>query len=159
MNMRKRVKNSLLSSDYTVLFRNILSIGKTTMKLNQRLVIALFAASTGIFGFGSVASAGEGGAAAAAGFTLNDGKVTGAAVGAAVGKQNAGATATNYGTINTAGAAGSAGNVTVTTNGTATPGSTITTTSESGLSLLFEQKNGLENKVEAPSSFQLDQDN
>ncbi len=64
------------------------------MKLNK-LAIALVAASAGIFGFSSIASAGEGGAAAAASFSVTGTSVTGAAVGAAVGKQNAGATATN----------------------------------------------------------------
>ncbi|MUG98036.1 hypothetical protein F7734_39290 [Scytonema sp. UIC 10036] len=128
------------------------------MKLNKTLVIALFAASTGIFGFGSVASAGEGGAAAAAGFTLNGaGKVTGAAVGAAVGKQNAGATATNGANGNTAGAVGSAGTIDLITNGTNLKTGIYGDVEALGR-LGTPQGNQLQNTTTAPSSFTLDQD-
>ncbi|MEG4987523.1 hypothetical protein QUB08_17385 [Microcoleus sp. BR0-C5] len=48
------------------------------------------------FGFATVARAGEGGVAGSAAFTVNDGKVTGVAVSAAVGKENAFAHSFNY---------------------------------------------------------------
>lgn len=96
------------------------------MIFNTKIVVALFAASAGILGVSSQAFAGEGGAAGAAAFSVNDGKVTGAAVSAATGKTNAAATATNVSveagifgaslgfTSNTATAVGSAGKITVT---------------------------------------------
>ncbi|MBD2388111.1 hypothetical protein [Cylindrospermum sp. FACHB-282] len=80
------------------------------MKLNTKVVIALIAASASVIGFSSVASAGEGGVAASSSFTLNGyGGVTGGATAAAVGKNDAAATASNYQGLNTASALGSAG--------------------------------------------------
>ncbi|MGB3265572.1 MAG: hypothetical protein WBA89_16635 [Microcoleus sp.] len=66
------------------------------------------------FGFATIARAGEGGIAGSAAFTVNDSKVTGVAVSAAVGKENASAAAFNYavngaGLQNSAWALGSAG--------------------------------------------------
>lgn len=49
------------------------------------------------FGFATVARAGEGGIAGSAAFTVNGRDVTGVAVSAAVGKENASAAAFNYG--------------------------------------------------------------
>ncbi|MEB3178607.1 MAG: hypothetical protein VKL59_06225 [Nostocaceae cyanobacterium] len=86
--------------------------------------IVLIAASTSCFGLASVAAAGEGGAASAAAFSLRDGSITGYAVSSGVGKNNAAASATNNGALqtNTASALGSAGSIGVSTvnNGTAT---------------------------------------
>ncbi|MEG5174428.1 hypothetical protein [Microcoleus sp. B3-D7] len=48
------------------------------------------------FGFATVARAGEGGVAGSAAFTVNADKVTGVAVSAAVGKENAAAHSFNY---------------------------------------------------------------
>jgi hypothetical protein len=53
------------------------------------------------FGFAAGARAGEGGVAGSAAFTVNTGAVTGVAVSAAVGKENAAAQAFNYGTTTT----------------------------------------------------------
>ncbi len=50
------------------------------------------------FGFATVARAGEGGIAGSAAFTVNNSLVTGVAVSAAVGKENASAAAFNYAT-------------------------------------------------------------
>ena len=67
----------------------------------------------GVVGFGSVARAGEGGIAGSAAFTVDAGNVTGVAVSAAVGKENASAAAFNYevgsGLQNSAWALGTAG--------------------------------------------------
>ncbi|WP_041622809.1 hypothetical protein [Phormidium nigroviride] len=49
------------------------------------------------FGFATVARAGEGGVAGSAAFTVTNNAVTGVAVSAAVGKENASAAAFNYG--------------------------------------------------------------
>ena len=72
------------------------------------------------FGFANVARAGEGGVAGSAAFTINDaGQVTGVAVSAAVGKENAAAHAFNYdgsnanGLQNSAFAIGTAGTLTI----------------------------------------------
>jgi hypothetical protein len=80
------------------------------MKLNKKVAIALVAVSASVFGFGSVASAGEGGAAGAVAATLDaNGLVTGMAAAGAVGKNDAAATATsNFGIVSAA-ALGSAG--------------------------------------------------
>ncbi len=80
------------------------------MKFNKKVAIALVAVSASIFGFGSVASAGEGGAAGAVAATLDaDGLVTEMAAAGAVGKNDAAATATgNFGVVS-ASALGSAG--------------------------------------------------
>ncbi len=125
------------------------------MKLNNKLAIALVAASAGIFGFSSIASAGEGGAAAAASFTVNQGNVTGAAVGAAVGKQNAGATATNSSISNTASALGTAGTLTLNTVQYTDPilGPTTSSSFIGGIdtaNLGTAQVNTLSNKVTTP---------
>ena len=80
------------------------------MKLNKKVVIALVAVSASVFGFSSVASAGEGGVAAAVAVRLDDhGLITEMAPAAAVGKNDAAATATgNFGIVS-ASALGSAG--------------------------------------------------
>ncbi|WP_414541428.1 hypothetical protein [Nostoc sp. CCY0012] len=80
------------------------------MKFNKKVAIALVAVSASVFGFGSVASAGEGGAAGAVAATLDaDGLVTEMAAAGAVGKNDAAATATgNFGIVS-ASALGSAG--------------------------------------------------
>ncbi|MGM3308980.1 hypothetical protein ACSQ6I_23870 [Anabaena sp. WFMT] len=80
------------------------------MKLNKKVAIALVAVSASVFGFGSVASAGEGGAAGAVAATLDaNGLVTEMAAAGAVGKNDAAATATgNFGVVS-ASALGSAG--------------------------------------------------
>ncbi|WP_414529173.1 hypothetical protein [Nodularia chucula] len=80
------------------------------MKFNKKVAIALVAVSASVFGFSSVASAGEGGAAGAVAATLDtDGLVTEMAAAGAVGKNDAAATATgNFGIVS-ASALGSAG--------------------------------------------------
>ncbi|KOP25539.1 hypothetical protein AMR41_14580 [Hapalosiphon sp. MRB220] len=75
------------------------------MKLKQKLAVALFAA-TSICGLSSAAFAGEGGAAGAAAFTINAGAVTGVAVAASVGKQDAAAAAFNVPDVTAVGAGG-----------------------------------------------------
>lgn len=121
------------------------------MTFNTKIAVALFAASAGVFGVSSHAFAGEGAAAGSAAFSVNNNQVTGAAVSAAVGKQNAAATATNVGggllggvlgSTNSASAAGSAGNVTLTAgnNGVVTK---IETTSETIATLGTAQGNEL----------------
>ncbi|MEG3931618.1 hypothetical protein QT990_10255 [Microcoleus sp. T3_B1] len=79
------------------------------------------------FGFATVARAGEGGIAGSAAFTVNSDKVTGVAVSAAVGKENASAAAFNYSAAgggnalqNSAWALGSAGIQAFTTVGNPT---------------------------------------
>ncbi|MBV6626021.1 MAG: hypothetical protein KI793_24330 [Rivularia sp. (in: Bacteria)] len=82
------------------------------MKLIQKLSISLFAATASILSLSSGAFAGEGGAAGAAAFTIDDtGSVTGVAVAASVGKNDASAAAFNNvdGNFNSAFALGSAG--------------------------------------------------
>ncbi len=60
------------------------------MKLKAKIAIALVAATTSVFGLGSGAIAGEGGAAGSAAFTIDgDGDVRGVAVAAAIGKNDA----------------------------------------------------------------------
>lgn len=81
------------------------------MKLNHKLAIAFLGVGTGVFGLSSGAFAGSGGAAGAAAFTVTDGKVTGVAVSAAVGKDNAAAAAYNNGANNSAFALGSASGI------------------------------------------------
>ncbi|MBE9053248.1 hypothetical protein IQ243_23050 [Nostocales cyanobacterium LEGE 11386] len=80
------------------------------MKFNKKVAIALVAVSASVFGFGSVASAGEGGAAGAVAATLDaNGLVTEMAAAGAVGKNDAAAVATgNFGIVS-ASALGSAG--------------------------------------------------
>ena len=60
------------------------------------------------FGFATVARAGEGGVAGSAAFTVNSGAVTGVAVSAAVGKENAAAHSFNYNGTNANGLQNSA---------------------------------------------------
>ena len=60
------------------------------------------------FGFATVARAGEGGVAGSAAFTVQGGAVTGVAVSAAVGKENAAAHSFNYNGTNTNGLQNSA---------------------------------------------------
>jgi hypothetical protein len=79
---------------------------------------AIIAVLTGIatLGYGATAFAGEGGVAGAAAFTIDGGNVTGVAVAAAVGKQDASAFAHQGGADipNVAGALGSDGVITQT---------------------------------------------
>ncbi|MDY6899554.1 MAG: hypothetical protein SWZ49_15970 [Cyanobacteriota bacterium] len=93
------------------------------MKFSQKISISLFAATASLLSFSSGAFAGEGGAAGAAAFTI-DGTdptnpvVTGVAVAASVGKQDAGAAAFNMidandNALNSAFALGSAGVITM----------------------------------------------
>ncbi|MGB3653105.1 MAG: hypothetical protein WBA41_18055 [Rivularia sp. (in: cyanobacteria)] len=85
------------------------------MKFSQKLSISLFAATASVLSFSSGAFAGEGGAAGAAAFTIDntgtDPAVTGVAVAASVGKNDASAAAFNdvTGQFNSAFALGSAG--------------------------------------------------
>ena len=91
------------------------------MKFSQKLSISLFAATASVLSFSSGAFAGEGGAAGAAAFTI-DGTdpanpvVTGVAVAASVGKNDASAAAFNDVTLqfNSAFALGSAGAIDMT---------------------------------------------
>ncbi|MDB9306368.1 MULTISPECIES: hypothetical protein [Cyanophyceae] len=80
------------------------------MKFNKKVAIALVTVSTSVFGFGAVASAGEGGAAGAVAATLDaDGLVIEMVAAGAVGKNDAAAVASaNFGVIS-ASALGSAG--------------------------------------------------
>ncbi len=80
------------------------------MKFNKEVAIALVAVSASVFGFGSVASAGEGGVAGAVAATLDaDGVVTEMAAAGAVGKNDAAATATAQFGVVSASSLGSAG--------------------------------------------------
>lgn len=84
------------------------------MKFGKKLSISLFAATASVLSFASGAFAGEGGAAGAAAFTIDGTAVTGVAVAASVGKQDAGAAAFNTvdlngNPLNTAFGLGSAG--------------------------------------------------
>lgn len=84
------------------------------MSFSQKLVIIFAAASAGALGLTSAAFAGEGGAAGSAAFTITDSVVTGVAVSAGIGKQDAFAGAFNSSTgDNTAFAMGSAGTINV----------------------------------------------
>jgi hypothetical protein len=87
------------------------------MNNKAKLLIALTATAAGIFGSASNAFAGEGGAAGAAAFRVEGGAVTGVAVAASVGKQDAFAGAFNDigANMNSAMALGSAGVITMTT--------------------------------------------
>jgi len=84
-----------------------------------KVSVALAATAASLVSFTSIARAGEGGVAGAAAFTVNgDGAVTGVAVSAAVGKEDAAAAAFNYdptasnGVTNSAFAIGTAGVIT-----------------------------------------------
>jgi hypothetical protein len=89
-----------------------MDIQKTTIR---RLAVASSLALLGAVGFASSARAGEGGIAGSAAFTIDGTNITGVAVSAAVGKENASAAAFNYdatttfGLQNSAWALGSAG--------------------------------------------------
>lgn len=77
-------------------------------------LIAVFAGLTTILGTATGALAGESGIAGSAAFSISGGNVTGVAVSAAVGKQDASAFAHQSGTQNVAGALGSDGVITQT---------------------------------------------
>jgi hypothetical protein len=83
-----------------------------------KISVALAATAASLVGFTSTARAGEGGVAGAAAFTVNGTQVTGVAVSAAVGKEDAAAAAFNYaptasnGVTNSAFAIGTAGVIT-----------------------------------------------
>ena len=87
------------------------------MKFSQKLSIALFGVTTSLFSLSSGALAGEGAAAGSAAFTLDatTSNVTGVAVAASVGKNDASAAAFNDVTngLNSAFALGSSGLITV----------------------------------------------
>ncbi len=86
------------------------------MKLSQKLFISLFAVTASVFSLSSSAFADEGGAAGAAAFTTDGGgNVTGVAVAASVGKNDASAAAFNDvgNNLNSAFALGSAGLITI----------------------------------------------
>ncbi len=86
------------------------------MKFSQKLSISLFAATASVLSLSSGAFAGEGGAAGAAAFTIDDGNVNGVAVAASVGKNDASAAAFNNidENFNSAFALGSAGKIDIT---------------------------------------------
>ena len=95
-------------------------MNKITLELQMKnTIISRFAIVSGLLvfntlGFATVARAGEGGTAGSAAFTVDsDGKVTGVAVSAAVGKENASSAAFNYeagsGVQNSAWSLGTAG--------------------------------------------------
>ena len=79
----------------------------------RRLTVVSGLVVLNALGFATVARAGEGGIAGSAAFTVDGGNVTGVAVSAAVGKENASAAAFNYevgsGLQNSAWALGTAG--------------------------------------------------
>jgi hypothetical protein len=83
-----------------------------------KVSVALAATAASLVGFTSIARAGEGGVAGAAAFTVEGNSVTGVAVSAAVGKEDAAAAAFNYdptasnGVTNSAFAIGTAGVIT-----------------------------------------------
>jgi hypothetical protein len=94
------------------------------MSFSQKLIIILAAASAGALGLSSAAFAGEGGAAGSAAFMIQGGNVTGVAVSAGIGKQDAFAGAFNNSDgENTAFAMGSAGTINVNTLGSMNIGS------------------------------------
>lgn len=62
----------------------------------RRLALITGFVALNAFGFAAGARAGEGGVAGSAAFTVNTGAVTGVAVSAAVGKENAAAQSFNY---------------------------------------------------------------
>ncbi len=84
--------------------------------INKNIAIALVAASSW-FGLTSAALAGEGGAAGAASFTITGTTVTGVAVAASVGKNDAAAAAFQTAAGNSAYALGSGGVITMTKAG------------------------------------------
>jgi hypothetical protein len=82
-----------------------MDIQKTTIR---RLAVASSLALLGAVGFASSARAGEGGIAGSAAFTIDGTNITGVAVSAAVGKENASAAAFNYDATATGGLQNSA---------------------------------------------------
>ncbi len=102
-------------------------------------IISRFAVVSGLvvcsaLGLATVARAGEGGVAGSAAFTVDGGNVTGVAVSAAVGKENASAAAFNYesgsGVQNSAWSLGTAGTQDFTSVGDGT-GFNVTSTEDS----------------------------
>jgi hypothetical protein len=87
------------------------------MKFDKKIAVSFVVATASVFGLSSGAWAGEGGAAGAASFTVDaDGGVTGVAVAASSGKQDAAAAAFQGGgevSLNRAFALGSAGVITI----------------------------------------------
>ncbi|GAX36128.1 hypothetical protein [Nodularia sp. NIES-3585] len=88
------------------------------MNSTNKLAIFLFAVFASVFGLATQTLAGEGGAAGAVAFTIESGMVTGVAQAAAIGKNDAAATAFNVFSItgartNSASALGSAGAITI----------------------------------------------
>ncbi len=80
------------------------------MKFHKQVAIALVAVSASVFGFGSVASAGEGAAAGAVAATLDEnGLVIEMTAAGAIGKNDAAALATSNSGVISATALGSAG--------------------------------------------------
>ena len=87
------------------------------MKFTKKVAIAVVAVSASVLGLGSVASAGEGGAAGAVAATLNEeGLVVDMAAAGAVGKNDAAALATTNSGVVSATALGSAGVITITSD-------------------------------------------
>ena len=88
------------------------------MKLVQKLSISLFAATASVISFSSGAFAGEGAAAGSAAFTVDatTGNISGVAVAASVGKNDASASAFNdsANSVNSAFALGSANAISIT---------------------------------------------
>lgn len=97
-----------------------------------KLALVVAVATVSAFSVASNAKAGEGGAAGSAAFTLQNDKVTGVAVSAAIGKQDAFAGAFNNGNQNAAFAMGSAGVINV-NNITNTSVSSISSASDPAL--------------------------
>jgi len=127
------------------------------MNFKNKLAVALFAVTTGVFGLASGAFAGEGGAAGAASFSTDSlGNVTGGAVSAAVGKNNAAATATNttsFGnTANTASSLGSAGSVNVITSSSPFGGTTTNISGGTDPNLATPQANTLSGGASAATT-------
>lgn len=95
------------------------------MNPTNKLAISLFVVSASVFGLATKTLAGEGGAAGAVAFTIESGMVTGVAQAAAIGKNDAAATAFNILSIsgsrtNSAAALGSAGAITISNLGNST---------------------------------------
>jgi len=115
------------------------------MKFSQKLSISLFAATASVLSFSSGAFAGEGGAAGAAAFTIEGGVVTGVAVAASVGKNDAGAAAFNNPdtSYNSAFALGSGGKVSFGNMGAEDGTTTMEGETETAANLAVEQANDL----------------
>lgn len=84
------------------------------MNITRKLSLIVAATTVSVFGIASHAFAGEGAAAGSAAFSIDGGAVTGVAVSAAIGKQDAFAGAFNdFDSNNAAFAQGSAGTISV----------------------------------------------